>query len=345
MPFETSLCLFTVVMNRLHHLQQTLPVNLCHNTDPATTFFILDYSSGDGLQEYILDHFSEELRKGRMQYHRYAYAKYFSHAHSRNLAVQQIRSYYVCNVDADNFTGEGFDRHLLATFDQHPAAVISALSNEQRMYGAFGRMAVARDTFLSVGGYDESFDGYGFEDYDLVSRLEQHGLEKITIGIPAYLQAIPHGNEDRVAAEWTSDQLVYLYRQQVSTNLQVLLYLFKDNSFHYGVVHEDFAAGVHYRYSLAGDAWQSGTWMESEGNMRLHFADFVVCFEKSGDYLVGNNHRLKKETRSAEWEEAILFHTNMGNSCRYRYNLHNHIIRVNEKGFGRGVTQPLIIHN
>src|SRR6185295_3552603 len=154
MASRPALCLFTVVMNRLHHLEQTLPVNLEANRDPATVIFILDYSSDDGLQQYLLDQFGQELRSGRLQYHRYAYAKYFSHAHSRNLAVQQIRADYVCNVDADNFTGENFDRYLLDTFAHHPNAVISALSNPEKLFGAFGRMAVARSTFLEVGGYD-----------------------------------------------------------------------------------------------------------------------------------------------------------------------------------------------
>ena len=339
-----SLCLFTVVMNRLHHLEQTLPANIRDNSHPSSYWLILDYSSDDGLQQYILDFFSDELRRGRLQYHRYDYAKYFSHAHSRNLAVQLANARYICNVDADNYTGKDFDKYVLQTFSHHPNTVLSALSNTHKIYGAFGRMAVSRENFMQVGGYDETFDGYGFEDYDLVSRMEQYGLEKIMIEEPGFLKVISHGNEDRVAREWTNDQLLVLFRQQVSNNLQVLLYLFRDQTFHYGVVNEDFAAGTHYRYSLAGDAWQTGTWMEQTGQLRLHFTNFSASFEHEGDYLTGNNHQLKKETRPEELQEAILFHTNMGNSCRYRYNLHNKIIRVNEKGFGRGITQPLFIH-
>ncbi|MBL7700130.1 MAG: glycosyltransferase family 2 protein, partial [Chitinophagaceae bacterium] len=143
-------------MNRLHHLRQTLPINLENNTDADTKFLVLDYNSDDGLQEYILNNFSRELQEGRLEYHHYAHAKYFSHSHSRNLAVKIADAGYVCNVDADNFTGRDFDKYLFEQFDAHPKAVISGLSNPHNIYGAFGRMATRKTHFFEVGGYDET---------------------------------------------------------------------------------------------------------------------------------------------------------------------------------------------
>src|SRR5690349_668565 len=215
MPGSQSLCFLTVVMNRLHHLEQTLPVNLADNSLHSTYFLILDYNSDDGLQEYIFTNFREQIKSGKLRYRRYADAKYFSHSHSRNLAVRLTDATYVCNVDADNYTGPHFDRYLMQQFEQHPRVVVSALSNPLNIYGAFGRMATRRADFIEVGGYDEAFEGYGFEDYDLVSRLEQSGLEKILIDNADFLKTVSHDNNDRVAREWTNDQLQVLYRQQV----------------------------------------------------------------------------------------------------------------------------------
>lgn len=156
MTEKPTLCLFTVVMNRLHHLEQTLPDNLSSNTQATTRFLILDYNSDDGLQEYIVDNFSAELKAGRLEYHRYAHAKYFSHSHSRNLAVKLTNTDFVCNVDADNFTGREFDKYLQMEFALHPKVVVSGLSNPLNMYGAFGRMSTRRADFLAVGGYDST---------------------------------------------------------------------------------------------------------------------------------------------------------------------------------------------
>lgn len=331
-------------MNRLHHLKQTLRANLANNSLNTTHFLVLDYNSDDGLQEYIFNDFRDEIKTGRLRYRRYADAKYFSHSHSRNLAVKLTDAGYICNVDADNFTGPDFDEYLMQQFERYPRVVISALSNPLNIYGAFGRMATRRSDFIDVGGYDEAFEGYGFEDYDLVSRLEQSGLEKILIEDPEFLKTVSHDNDDRIAQAWTTDQLQVLYRQQVSDSVQVLLYLFKDRTMHYGVVNEDFTAGVHYRYTLAGNSWQKGTWNESDGFVHIGFNGFEAKFEKNDVYLTGNNHYMRIESDAEKLQEAVLFHTNMANCCRYLMNRQNNTIRVNENGFGRGITEPLLFH-
>ena len=344
MSGRQTLCFLTVVMNRLHHLAQTLPVNLADNKLSSTNFLVLDYNSDDGLREYIFSNFRDEIQSGRLRYRRYADAKYFSHSHSRNLAVKLTEATYICNVDADNFTGPRFDEFLMQEFRKNPRVVISALSNPLNMYGAFGRMAARRTDFIEVGGYDETFEGYGFEDYDLVSRFEQSGLEIIRIDNAEFLETVSHDNNDRIASEWTNDQLQVLYRQQVNDSVQVLLYLFKDKTMHYGVVNEDFAAGVHYRYTLAGNSWQKGTWNEADGYVHIGFEGFEAKFEKKGVYLTGNNHQMKIESDAEKLQEAVLFHTNMANCCKYLMNKRNNRIRVNENGFGGGMIEPLLFH-
>jgi len=136
-----------------------------------------------------------------------------------------------------------------------------------------------------------------------------------------------------------------LYRQQVNDSVQVLLYLFKDKTMHYGVVNEDFAAGVHYRYTLAGNSWQKGTWNETDGFVHLGFNGFEAKFEKNGVYLMGNNHHMKIESDAEKLQVAVLFHTNMANCCRYLANKRSNTIRVNINGFGRGLTEPLLFHS
>ncbi len=266
-----SISFFTVVMNRLRDLKETLPVNLRDNKCAETTFFILDYDSQDGLSEYLVENFSSELKQGRLKYLRYGPVEYFSQAHSRNLSVQQLNAEYICNLDADNFSGRGFDLFLQEAFELVPGAVITGLDNNLQCHGAFGRMAVARQSFLDVGGYDEGFTGYGFEDYDLISRLKEKGCSEIAIENPDFLQVLPKHHDAGDTREWTGDHLERLYRQQLHNELQVLLYLFNDKTFHYGIVHETIAESGHHRYTLAGNAWQSGKWSETDVHLELHF--------------------------------------------------------------------------
>ncbi len=335
-----SICFFTVVMNRLRDLRETLPVNLRDNQCAETTFFILDYDSQDGLSEYLVENFSSELENGRLKYLRYGPVAYFSQAHSRNLAVQHINAEYICNLDADNFSGQGFDCYLQDTFGLVSGAVITGLDNNLQCHGAFGRMAVPRQSFLDVGGYDEGFTGYGFEDYDLISRLKEKGCSEIAIENPDFLQVLPkHHNEE--TREWTGDHLERLYRQQLHNDLQVLLYLFNDETFHYGIVHETIDKSGHHRYTLAENAWQSGVWSETTAHIRLDFSHLTTRFEKRDNYLVGSNHWMKQEIRPDARKEAALFHNSIANASRYRENKRKKIIRVNERGFGQGSPQLL----
>ena len=49
-------------------------------------------------------------------------------------------------------------------------------------HDASGKMCVNRNDFMEVTGYDENFDGYGFEDFDIVNRLRK-GCETFTINV------------------------------------------------------------------------------------------------------------------------------------------------------------------
>lgn len=44
------------------------------------------------------------------------------------------------------------------------------------LYGASGNFMISRDAFISLGGFDEAYQGYGFEDRDLFLRLEAKGV-------------------------------------------------------------------------------------------------------------------------------------------------------------------------
>jgi len=60
-----------------------------------------------------------------------------------------------------------------------------------------GMLYVSRDNFLKVGGYDEDISDYGWEDTDIVSRLELLNLEHKKIIYDHNLIHIPHPDRNR----------------------------------------------------------------------------------------------------------------------------------------------------
>ncbi|MCF8532016.1 MAG: SPASM domain-containing protein [Reyranella sp.] len=199
-----KLSLFTVCMGRLHHLKQTLPLNLAWNADhPSLEFVLLDYSSPDGMYEWVQAELGEYLRSGRVVYYRYDDAQFFSYSHSRNMAARLCKGEIICNVDADNLTGPGFaqyiegqmrDKDLLVGCD----VIDGAFHSIPNDLGFSGRVAVRRELFFDIGGYDEDMIAWGYEDMDLYNRLGRSGLRLAPME-RQYLSAIPHEDDQRIA--------------------------------------------------------------------------------------------------------------------------------------------------
>jgi hypothetical protein len=62
---KVSFCI--VCMNRTHHLKQTLSKNMSDNCNSdMLEFLILDYNSGDDLELFIKETFSNEIASGKL---------------------------------------------------------------------------------------------------------------------------------------------------------------------------------------------------------------------------------------------------------------------------------------
>lgn len=204
-----SLC--TTCMGRTHHLRQTLPVNLADNVDwsrpDRVEFVVLDYSSRDGLAEWIrTDPDLQPYRAaGILKLARAPGHTHFRHSHAKNMAHAVATGEFVCNVDADNFTGAGFVDYLAAIFDRKPNAVIASNRLDSRLNsgahkGCMGRVALSKTNFVALGGYDESdrFRGWSGEDSDLLIRAIRRRLRPVFIRDRRYLRVIEHTDLERL---------------------------------------------------------------------------------------------------------------------------------------------------
>lgn len=186
-------------MNRLDHLRETLPANLAANSDYADLeFVLLNYNSTDEMEEWVMDTFSHEIKSGRVVYVRENTARFFKPAHSRNVCARMASGEVICNVDADNFTGQGFASFLTAEFsDPTPAIANTYDLYEYKELCTHGRIAIRRWHFYKMGGYDENQVGWGGEDGDLNRRCLAAGFRRIVIP-PMYLQYIDHDERVRL---------------------------------------------------------------------------------------------------------------------------------------------------
>lgn len=217
MTLKISFC--TTCKGRLHHLRQTLPRNMADNPSGGgieTEFVVLDYNSPDGLEDWIKGDpaMRDMMAAGRLVFARNPDPDHFRMAHAKNMAHRLATGDIVCNLDADNFTGVGFARHLGRLFGAAPdgavvrpdLSIMDALPLEAR--GAFGRIAVSRTNFTALGGYDESIRGWGGEDTNFLIRARALGLTTHLIERSDFLHTIAHGNEERFSHSSADDRVL-----------------------------------------------------------------------------------------------------------------------------------------
>ncbi|MDR2885735.1 MAG: glycosyltransferase [Rikenellaceae bacterium] len=62
-------------------------------------------------------------------------------------------------------------------------------------------MSMWRDDLISVNGYDEDFEGWGYEDTELAVRLRHTGLKMLNVKFGALVFHMWHGNASRAKGE------------------------------------------------------------------------------------------------------------------------------------------------
>jgi len=169
---KTKVSFYTTCMGRLHHLRKTLPPNIEWAKPYGNVeFVVLDYNSSDGLDEWAREALLPHIRTGLVVYAKTFRPHWFQMGKAKNVAALLASGEVICNLDADNLIGEGFVEHI-ATLAS-PNTVVRASGNPG---GAAGRIAMMRSDFVALGGYDERFIGWGYDENDLVERAKASGF-------------------------------------------------------------------------------------------------------------------------------------------------------------------------
>lgn len=194
-------------MGRAHHLRETLLQNIRDN--PAgegfdVEFVVLNYNSQDDLHDWIMSdpEMLSYMQAGTLRYGMTDQPQYYHSAHAKNVAHRIAKGDVLCNLDADNYLGEGFVDFLYALFSQEMNIVVNpsiAASKMHKDAGFYGRVAISAKHFHLLHGYDELIEGYGWDDTNFMQRAKGFGLKHLRFEDPIFLRVIPNTNEERVA--------------------------------------------------------------------------------------------------------------------------------------------------
>jgi glycosyltransferase involved in cell wall biosynthesis len=207
-----EICCITTCMGRLEHLKQSLPRIA---NQPDVSVVVVDYSCPDGAGAWVEANFPQ-VRVVRVEGE-----TVFSRSRARNIGAAAADAPWLAFVDADVLVDPGFSttvRPLLKPgrfYRPHPTAPQT-----------FGFVIVERSAFEAMGGYDETFVGWGSEDTDMLQMLEFERLQP-THFPGSLLDEIPHTNELRAKFQggddlWLRGQINSVYRG-IKTDFRRLL--------------------------------------------------------------------------------------------------------------------------
>lgn len=171
------------------------------------------------------------------------------------------------------YRGRGFDRKL-----QGLAAAGSYLRFNQVYTGNF---SIRRDLFLEVGGFDEDFQLYGYEDYELVHRLLKIGVD---FAYSSEARANQHYTKDFAALAnntVASGKMAVLFaRKHPEIFPELELSRYADGSRRHRYLRAMLLGGSRFWGGLPSAVIRIGEYLSSRGSARLY-----SYYDHAFDYL------------------------------------------------------------
>ncbi|GAB5472039.1 MAG: hypothetical protein Mars2KO_01380 [Maribacter sp.] len=332
-------------MNRLEHLKKTLPKNI---EDTMTygnfEFVVLDYNSKDGLEEWIMAEMSPYMDAGQLIYVRTRVPEYFLRSHSKNVAAKSAAGDIICNVDADNYIGEGFADYVNHEFMENQYIYLTVPRNFEKK-DCYGRICVLRDDFMAITGYDEGMTDYGFEDFDLLNRLELLGRKARYFSNSEFLQVLNHDDVTRIENEQNIHSINQIYLRYINHYSSELLYLFKNGVFYRGVViinHLVNSKSVYnvfienrkflYPISLQNNCWVQGSYIKSDDGIILKTKNKQILFTLISSRKMQNRRGevFYERIEPEDFQTRVMLFSQINNRIKMEKNKEQKIIRVND---------------
>lgn len=191
-----SISIVTVSKGRLSHLKESLP----RMTMQGVPVIVVDYGCPEQSGHWVRQTHPEvnlvEVTDDAG----------FSVARARNMGAAKALTDWVAFVDADILLPDELIQRI--AHDLHPGNFIRVVSQgEASEQNTWGTCVIERSAFEAIGGYDETFRGWGGEDDDLYQRLKMYGLKEHHLRDRG-LSAIPHHDSLRTAHYEQKDKVI-----------------------------------------------------------------------------------------------------------------------------------------
>ncbi|GHV58386.1 hypothetical protein FACS1894182_10440 [Bacteroidia bacterium] len=196
--------------NRFHQIVLTLKQNLDDNRvyKNKIEFVLVDFGSTDGLRDWIIENFKDDLYDGYLKYY-YTEELPFWHASiAKNTAHLLANNEILVNLDCDNYTGYTGGEFVLRQFSQYPEKMLFHQFSGNNGDGSFGRISMHHHCFFNIGGYDESLEPMSMQDEDLIKRLRANGVKYTHCPDRKYNKAIFNTKEEGIL--YTGSDLKYI---------------------------------------------------------------------------------------------------------------------------------------
>lgn len=171
MAVKISFC--TWIRNRLHQYRITSLRNLERARGYDVEFVVVDAGSTDGLVDWMAANLGGAIGDGTVRYETVS-PDPFHFSRYKNVAHGLARGDILVNLDADNMIGPRFCEWALAALPG--ATTIAHPWSGAWGDGTCGRIALMRDAFDALGGYDEGMEPAGYQDIDLLRRAVASGV-------------------------------------------------------------------------------------------------------------------------------------------------------------------------
>jgi len=306
-------------MDRLSVLKKTLPYNL-KSADSSVEFIVVDYNSSDGLAQWIEREMKAPIDEGILKFFQIVspIPRYFSHAHSRNVAFRLASGKLLVNTNADYYVEPEFFGYMKGWFsgNSRRAAVYSYSDGPK---DNFGRICLRKEDFIKVSGYDEQFKGYGYEDADLSARLITSGVLVYEVRESFWSRFETQTEESRGAKMYDFERINSIWVKKIDKQTSQIAFEYENEVVCYGTIQK---TEHDIPCLLESDGWCVSKWQSSAGNRSESEGD---CLAKDQFTQIMDDAALKK---------VLLTKSQIENYQRLKNNIRSVGIRVNPQGFG-----------
>lgn len=219
---KNKISLICACKNRYNALK--LSLNSWLMFDEIKEIIIVDWSSDNSIEDLLK--LSDKIKLVRVDN-----KKYFNLSQPLNLAASLVTGDYIMKVDCDylinpyyNFfenykvddysflTGNPTYKNYKAPLDDtkldFSSMNIYEIADYVNTYSHYfkylkGLLYLSKENFLKVGGFDEDIQSYGWEDGEIIKRLEKLNLEHKRIYFDYSIMHIPHPDKKRI--EYSED--------------------------------------------------------------------------------------------------------------------------------------------